>query len=247
MPDYSGGGGLTALNRAMMPQYRQAQYYGGGGIPTVGGGGYPGGGGQALLEYGQARAAERYLPDIIGQAGRETRAIEEGAGDIPYGPGGYSLPLMQYGLERQIAAPGMSPVEYTQAKRRITQGFGAQTGALASAGARGGYFSPASVAQAGGGAPAQQLGQGLAELEARNAEIQRRERESGVRTLASQYGTLSRQALGPREAYMARVGQYQTPTPVQYQGIQTTRPSRTTPGPIGASQRQPQVYGGAFI
>ncbi len=247
------GQGLTPLNRANIPGYRQGGYAGGaGGIPGVGGG-IPGvGGNQALLEYGQAAGAEQYLPGIIGLAGRETRAIEEGARDIPYGPGGYSLDLLQKGLERQIEAPGMSPVEYTQAKRRITQGFGAQTGALAAAGAKGGYFSPSSVAQAGGGAPAQQLGQGLAELEAKNAEIQRRERESGIRTLASQYPTLSGQALGPRAGYLARVGRYQEQTPVRRQGITTTRPSSTYPGPIAGSGSRPtgsnfQVQGGVFL
>jgi hypothetical protein len=224
MPDYTGGRGLTALNRAMMAPGRQAQYYGAmGGMP---------GGDQEMLEYGMGARAERYLPEITGLAAREQTAIQAGAAGVPYGPDAYAPGLMQYGLERQIAAPGMSPVEYTQAKRRITQGFGAQTGALASAGARGGYFSPASVAQAGGGAPAQQLGQGFAELEARNAEIQRREREAGVRTLASQYPGMSRRAYGPYDAYMAQTGQYREQTPVQYHGIQTTRPSRTHPGPI---------------
>ncbi len=248
------GQGLTPLNRANIPGYRQAGYGGGaGGIYGGGAGGIPGvGGGQALVEYGQAAAAERHLPGIIGLAGRETRAIEAGAQDIPYGPGGYALPLLQQGLERQISAPGMSPVEYTQAKRRITQGFGAQTGALASAGAKGGFFSPSSVAQAGGGAPTQQLGQGLAELEAKNAEIQRREREAGIRTLASQYGTLSGQALGPRSAYLARVGQYQEQTPVTRQGISTTSPSSTFPGPIAGGGSRPSsnnfgIYGATVI
>lgn len=202
----------------------------GGGIPLTGGGSLPGGGNMAMLEYGAAAGAEQYLPDIIGLAGRETSAIEAGAQGLPYGPDAYAPDLMQYGLERQITAPGMTDAEYNQAKRRVTEGFGAATGKISANLGKAGYFDKESVAQAAGGAPAQQLGHGFAEIEAKNAEIQRREREAGIRTLASQYGTMSGRAYGPYDAYQSRVGQYQTQTPVQEHGISTTKPSSTAPG-----------------
>jgi hypothetical protein len=219
------GQGLTDYNRRTMASYRQAAYGGSGvgDIPTIGGAG----GEQALLELDQARKMDPYTSEIIGRAAQTTRDIEAGAESIPYGPGGYSIPLLEQGLRRQIEAPGMSPVEYTQAKRRITQGFQAQTGALAAGQAKGGYFSPTSVAQAGGGAPSQELATGMAELEAKNAEIQRREREAGVRTLASQYGTLSGQALQPRQAYGEEIARLRTTAPVTRQGVYPTKYSST--------------------
>lgn len=166
------------------------------------------------------RDQQANLGDYISQAADIIRRVEEAGGRLG-GTGAWAEPLAQDAVTSALTSPGMSAGEYAQAKGRVTGAFRAATGALAKGGGGKGYFSPTSTAQAAGNAPAAQLGQGLAELEAKNAEIQRRERQSGLSALTGLTPGMMEEAGRPGEALGSLVGQYMASTPLHMTGIGT--------------------------
>ena len=149
-----------------------------------------------------------------------TRQMEE-AGDRVQGRGSWAEPMAEEAIGKALNSPGMSAGEYAQAKGRVTGSFRAATGALAQGGGKRGYFSKGSTAQAAGNAPAAALGGGLADLEAKNAEIQRKERASGLGALTSLAPGMMDEARRPGEALGSMVGSYMASTPLNMTGIGT--------------------------
>ncbi len=153
------------------------------------------------------------LGDYISQARGTVQDIEAGAEGLA-GRGAWAEPLAQEGITRAVRGEGWGPAEYARAKGRVTRGFQAQTGILAGKGARGGYFSRSSTAQAAGGQPAAALGMGLSNLEAEREAASRQERATGLSALTSTLPGLMASARRPEEAYGAFLGQYIGGTPL---------------------------------
>lgn len=140
------------------------------------------------MPYGSFSAAQRrrgYFPQeaqfgaAIPAAGRVASAIAAGRPEAPAGQYGALEAPVVGGIQR-LLQPGISAARYARGRSRITKGFGAQTGRLATGGARRGYFSRGGVATGASGQPSAALAQGLGQYEVGIEREESRQLEAGL-------------------------------------------------------------------
>ena len=158
--------------------------------------------------YGLSLRDRDPLSQRVGQFGRAVPAAAAVSGMVERG----WQPSRGYGtLEKPITAgisrllaPKISPQRYAAGRRKITKGFGAQTGRLAGAGVRRGYTSRAGIATGAAGAPSAALAGGLGAYEVGMEREEARQLEAGLGAA----GQFRQDIAAPRQGYGAFAGEF---------------------------------------
>lgn len=133
--------------------------------------------------YGGDDPVSRFA-SAVPQAGQIGKMVASEGANAPAGTYGALQTPVVGGIQR-LLQPRISPARYARGRKRITKGFGAQTGRLAQGGARRGYFSRGGVATGASGRPSAALASGLGEYEVGIEREEARQLEAGLGAAAN--------------------------------------------------------------